>query len=550
MSLAPGPAVTMQSDSDPNGMDQDELNPDAMDQDEDHLAVNTLNIAAGAAEPSQAMQQEQSQQQQQEEQDIFKLVETMEDEDEIESLMIQHLLKKSQLNEGTQSLSLQQKEELQRGIQCLESDYFDPLIGMLQRFIPEGEGDDDEVELDVDQIDDPLQVKMYNYMVKAIRQQEDSRQVREGGGAAVHNGVHDGVHDGDRGVEVEHVVEHNDHSIDHSINQSHDTQSIDQSMDHNVHSNDPGHTTLGSSSNPANQHNEDVQDMNAVNSVNAANAMDVDQGHPEESSMENANAVNGVAQNEQNGGMDVERTEQSNSVGPNVVNAFPTTMPSNTENMQNGGDQQENGMGDGQFEFGASDENNRDSEAQEDGDVEMNGDGVNNENGTNEVQQHEEGGDDVLGDIANAVESGATGEIAADSMIAVESNTNDPDNGDNENQNEEDSETVAQPVIIPTMPELHRDDNATDSVQSAVNNDDAETPTADNADGQTLTPQKAITPQKDEIVMHDEKQVEDAVHGVNVDMDMVQQQQEQEMEQQPVGDDEDVDTPLADEIDF
>ena len=103
------------------------------------------------------------------------------DEDQYETLLIEHLLEQSPLIEGTKSLTLQQKEEMQRGIQCLEADYFDPLIGMLQRFIPEGEGDDEEVVLEVDQIDDPLQVKMYNYMVKAIRQQEDSRRVREGG---------------------------------------------------------------------------------------------------------------------------------------------------------------------------------------------------------------------------------------------------------------------------------------------------------------------------------------------------------------------------------
>merc|ERR1712098_460893 len=147
-------------------------------------------------------------------------------------------------------------------------------------------------------------------------------------------------------------------------------------------------------------------------------------------------------------------------------------------------------------------------------------------------------GNDENANIANAVESGVT------EQIAVESSTNDAENGDNVDRNEEDSETVTQPVIMPTMPEHQRDDNATDSVQSAVNNDDAETPTADNADGQILTPQKIITPQKDEFTM-EQKPLDNAGLVVNT-----AQQYEQEMERQAVADDEDVDTPLADEIDF
>merc|ERR550525_569758 len=101
------------------------------------------------------------------------------------------------------------------------------------------------------------------------------------------------------------------------------------------------------------------------------------------------------------------------------------------------------------------------------------------------------------------------------------------------NQNEEETktaqETVSLPVIIPTMPQLHRDDNATDSVQSAVNNDDAETPTGDDANDQTLTPQKAMTPQKEDIGMGggEEKDLEqmEPAQGLNV-MDAMQQQEE------------------------
>merc|ERR1712154_366449 len=83
--------------------------------------------------------------------------------------------------ESVHNLDLVQKEELQRGIQTLDSDHFDPLVNMLQSFIPEGGNEDDEVELDVDSIDDALQVKMYNYMLQAIHQQEMERIQREGG---------------------------------------------------------------------------------------------------------------------------------------------------------------------------------------------------------------------------------------------------------------------------------------------------------------------------------------------------------------------------------
>merc|ERR1712228_1123401 len=118
--------------------------------------------------------------------DIFNRCDEMEDEDERNKLMIAHLMEKEELNpESCFNLNQFQKEELQRGIACLDSDHFDPLVNMLQSFIPEGENEDDEVELDVDSIDDPLQVKMYNYMLQAIHQQEMERIHREGGNAPI-----------------------------------------------------------------------------------------------------------------------------------------------------------------------------------------------------------------------------------------------------------------------------------------------------------------------------------------------------------------------------
>merc|ERR1712228_1068553 len=107
--------------------------------------------------------------------DIFNQCDEIEDEDERNKIMISHLMEKQELNPDTvHNLDLVQKEELQRGIQCLDSDHFDPLVNMLQSFIPEGENEDDEVELDVDSVD-ALQVKMYNYTLRAIRQQEEKR---------------------------------------------------------------------------------------------------------------------------------------------------------------------------------------------------------------------------------------------------------------------------------------------------------------------------------------------------------------------------------------
>merc|ERR1719244_1898234 len=90
-------------------------------------------------------------------------------------------------------------------------------------------------------------------------------------------------------------------------------------------------------------------------------------------------------------GMEVERTEQSNSVGPTVVNAFPTTMPADSGAVDDR--PQEEVHGDAQFEFGSATEENTNAvhdehgggRQEEDGDVEMDGgdgDGDGNEDGS------------------------------------------------------------------------------------------------------------------------------------------------------------------------
>jgi len=307
------------------------------------------------------------------------------------------------------------------------------------------------------------------------------------------------------------------------------------------------------------------------------NAMDVD-GDDDPQQEEQREAAVPHAQPQADGmGMEVElsqRTEQSNSVGPTVVNAFPTTMSADNTAVEREQDEEEHMNGDGQFEFGSATEredhsNDRVLDEQddgahghgqeEDGDVEMGGDGV-------EAAPQRE--DDVLGDIANAVESNVDVDSAptaplSTSMPVLESSTTDADNEEKGNEDEVTDHDVAvetepapQSAIIPTMPEVQREDNATDSAQSAVNNDDAETPDGTGDGGQTLTPQKAMTPQKINEV--EEKGLEnmDPAHGLNV-MEAAQQDEQRGMgavgQHGDGGDgdeDEDVDTPLADEIDF
>ena len=115
---------------------------------------------------------------------IFNECDAMSDEKEALRVMTSHLVRRSELMPSViSSLTTVQKEELQRGIACLDSDHFDPLIDMLQSFIPAGEDNEDEVELDVDKIPSELQVKMYNYMLQAVKQQEASRQDRQGANA-------------------------------------------------------------------------------------------------------------------------------------------------------------------------------------------------------------------------------------------------------------------------------------------------------------------------------------------------------------------------------
>ena len=115
------------------------------------------------------------------EEDIFDRCDEAEDEDQSNKILIEHLMKKEELNpEIVRSLNMLQKQEMQRGICCLDSNHFDPLVEMLKEFIPDAaNGDAAELVLDVDTIDDALQVKMYNYMLKAIRQQEMERIPKE-----------------------------------------------------------------------------------------------------------------------------------------------------------------------------------------------------------------------------------------------------------------------------------------------------------------------------------------------------------------------------------
>merc|ERR1712062_932370 len=143
------------------------------------------------------------------------------------------------------------------------------------------------------------------------------------------------------------------------------------------------------------------------------------------------------------------------------------------------------------------------------------------------------------------------------------------------------------PIMSNTMPEMETVEavpdmtgNSTDSVQSAVNmmgnemenqlrnplgNDNAETPEAGNGDGATLTQQNALTPpagpahQEQEQDNQQEQRPEvqqgqDVGHGLNV-LDTVQPDAGQPSQDQAMGQmngdaDDEVDTPLADEIDF
>jgi len=539
--LAPGPAVTMQSDSDPNGMEED--------------------LGAGsAAPPSAAMSQEPQQPPEEEpEQDIFKLLDTMDDEEEEHKMMIDHLLKKTELGEDTQALSLQQKEELQRGIQCLESDYFDPLISMLQSFIPEGEGDDDEVELDVDSIDDSLQCKMYNYMVRAIRQQEQSRVDALGTAAGAARTL-PATNQEPRGTDTAQRAAPRD--------TNHDDDG-DGRDDDGRRGGDGDHSMSGMGTAPQTDDGRNANDMEVDHEESPAMDAAADIGDAAASMA----ALNDGSGGSGGGGVQPVGVAEEhhdgdgggNSVGPTVVDAFPTTVPEDAPAAPNrdghGAEHRLSGGDDDRFEFGSMEEDGRRME--DDGDVEMDGGGGGAAiaAGAGDSGQGQRG-DDVLGDIADAVESNVT---ASTSVPVMESSANTvAENGDSERPQpaasaevapQTASDVAAATTSIPTMPDQEelrqRDDHShhtTDSAQSAVNNDDAETPTAGDGDGQTLTPQKANEGNVEEQALAKGMDV-DVGHRLDA-MDAVQEQKGLEEENHDDDEDEDVDTPLADEIDF
>ena len=82
------------------------------------------------------------------------------------------------VNDNNDKLNVRQKEELQRYVQCLDSDHLNAMKQMLQSFIPESQGDNNMDEIDLDAVDDSIQVKMYACMLKAKHQQETERRRR------------------------------------------------------------------------------------------------------------------------------------------------------------------------------------------------------------------------------------------------------------------------------------------------------------------------------------------------------------------------------------
>ena len=104
---------------------------------------------------------------------IFRLCDerAQHNQNEANDIMTEYLLTKPRLNEQYETqLTNIQKEELQRGLECLNDKHFEPLIKMLDDFIPDGYMDD-EMELDLNKIEPKLQIKMYNLMLSSIRHQ-------------------------------------------------------------------------------------------------------------------------------------------------------------------------------------------------------------------------------------------------------------------------------------------------------------------------------------------------------------------------------------------
>eukprot|EP01084_Bolivina_argentea_P078979 143325_1 len=103
--------------------------------------------------------------------DIFDLADTMENEEDANRMITSYLLRKEVLDPSVVSnLNCQQKEELVRGLECLDNDHF--VTDILQSYIPDDADSDEDIEIEVDDLDGTLQIKMYNFMLLALRKQE------------------------------------------------------------------------------------------------------------------------------------------------------------------------------------------------------------------------------------------------------------------------------------------------------------------------------------------------------------------------------------------
>eukprot|EP01083_Nonionella_stella_P243033 847220_1 len=95
-------------------------------------------------------------------------------------MIISYLLRKEVLDPSVVSnLNWKQKEEMQRGIVCVDNDYFDPLIDIVNSCIPDDADSDEDIEIEVDDIDDTSQIKLYNFMLLALRKQEVKREEQQ-----------------------------------------------------------------------------------------------------------------------------------------------------------------------------------------------------------------------------------------------------------------------------------------------------------------------------------------------------------------------------------
>ena len=94
-------------------------------------------------------------------------------------LMIKYLMTKRKLDRAkTSSLNDTRKQELKRGIQCLENQYFNQIMqrisSMLILMQSENSNSNDDVGTKIDSLTDSQQVRIYNRMLKMIREQEEN----------------------------------------------------------------------------------------------------------------------------------------------------------------------------------------------------------------------------------------------------------------------------------------------------------------------------------------------------------------------------------------